>query len=236
MAIPIINLTTSILGYNQWQTWAFQPFAQNAPTSWAASTLPPGVTINATTGLISGAVTVAGVYVVGLTASNSDGTSVAVVLTIGIAAGSASNDSGADVSVDVGTGAVTLPPGLVVKEDDDLMFFFSFMKGSVALDLGTLSALNLAIKEFEPDSTLVVSSGFQKLGSGSNTIYQLYIHLDSTALAAALSSYEADAGTTFNAVCELEWVMPNSSGIGPSTCRRSSQLFTLPIFRNVNPI
>jgi hypothetical protein len=43
MPRPVINLAQSVLGYLQWQSWAFQAAATNNPTSWIASELPPGM-------------------------------------------------------------------------------------------------------------------------------------------------------------------------------------------------
>ena len=42
MAAPVINTTQSVLGYLQWQTFAFQPWASNSPTFWNASPLAAG--------------------------------------------------------------------------------------------------------------------------------------------------------------------------------------------------
>ena len=241
MAIPVVNLTTSVLGYQQWVTWAYQPAATGSPTSWAASSVPPGMSFSTTTGLLSGAVSMPGVYLVNLTAHNADGDSIPVMLTIGIDPASGSNKSGIDLSIDTGTGAVTVGPA-VLKEDDDQMFFITFTKGGSPIDIGTLTGVKLAIKEFEPDATLVVGSAYASLGTGAiSPKYQLYAKLDSVAMAGSLSNYEAATGTFFNAVCELEWLEPLPVGItftgtGPSgSVRRSSQLFTLPIYRNVTP-
>ena len=235
MAAPVINLTTSVLGYQQWQTWAYQPAATNSPTIWTSSPLPPGMTLTPGTGLLTGAVSVPGVYLVNLTAANAAGeVSAPVTLTIGIDPAIGSNRSGLDVSIDTGTGAVTVAGAAVLKADDDLMMFITFMKGQQVLDLGTLAALQVAIKEFEPDAVLVVGNTFQKNGTGSGAVYQLYLKVDSTALTASLSDYEADSGTEFEAELEIEWQEPNASGIGPSTLRRSSALFTMQIQRNLN--
>ena len=112
MSVPVISTTTSILGYNQYESWQYQPYATNTPTSWGCPNLPDGMSIDSTTGLISGAATVSGVFECGLTATNGDGTSVALVLTIGIAAAAATSailtNSGYQITIDVGTKAVTV--------------------------------------------------------------------------------------------------------------------------------
>ena len=234
-SLPVIIPTTSVLGYQQWQNWAYQPAATNDPTGWTSSPLPPGMSLDPGTGLISGACSLPGVYLVNLTAFNADGAAQQYVeLTIGIDPAAASNKSGVDVGIDTGTGAVTVG-AVILKEDDDLMFYIQFTKGTTVLDLGDLSVLQLAIKQFEPDDVLVLGSTFAKVASGSSALYQLYVKIDSSALTAALSNYAENTGTQFSAECEIEWQEPNVSGIGPTPLRRSTALFTLTISRNINP-
>jgi large repetitive protein len=59
--------------------------ASNSPTSFGASNLPAGLTLNPSTGVISGTPSASGTYVVNLTASNSSGTSAVFPLTLAIA-------------------------------------------------------------------------------------------------------------------------------------------------------
>ena len=65
------------------QAFSYQITASHSPDSYAASGLPDGLTINATTGLISGTPTTPGTYTVGLTASNEGGDGTAT-LTINV--------------------------------------------------------------------------------------------------------------------------------------------------------
>jgi hypothetical protein len=65
--------------------FSYQLYADNSPTSFAATGLPTGLSINTTTGLISG--TVNGItsntnYTVNVTATNAAGTSTAAILTL----------------------------------------------------------------------------------------------------------------------------------------------------------
>ena len=66
--------------------FSFTLVASGAPTSYAlaSGSLPPGLTLNITTGLISGTPTAAGTYMTSFTASNSTGTSAAVTIMISI--------------------------------------------------------------------------------------------------------------------------------------------------------
>jgi alpha-tubulin suppressor-like RCC1 family protein len=60
-----------------------QIFASGSPTGYAASGLPPGLVLDPATGVISGAATAVGTYLITLSATNASGTSTAeVVLTV----------------------------------------------------------------------------------------------------------------------------------------------------------
>src|SRR5438067_1482468 len=166
MAIPVINTTTSILAYKQWETWEYQPYATNTPTNWSSGLLPTGMTLTAATGKISGAAQKPGIYLVPLTATNASGNSDPLVLTIGIEPAAVAPDAKLDVTVDVDTGEVKLvsysaqtqqsqsantttpAPLLSVKEDDDLLMRIFFLKGGGVIDLN-LTSLKFAVKELE---------------------------------------------------------------------------------------
>src|SRR5437773_5944620 len=63
--------------------FSYQITATNNPTSYGASGLPPGLTVNTATGLVSGTPTTAGTYPVTITATNSRGTGTStLVITI----------------------------------------------------------------------------------------------------------------------------------------------------------
>ncbi len=107
----------------------YQITASNYPTSYSASGLPPGFTVNTTTGAISGTPTAAGTFVVTIGAANSAGNGPgSVTLTIGLSpptitsSASAAGALGAAFSYDItatntptGFAAGSLPPGLSVN-------------------------------------------------------------------------------------------------------------------------
>ena len=71
MSAPVIDSTTSVLGFKQWETWQYQPYATNGPGRWRNNTaLPSGLVLDIATGALSGPVQLPGVFLVGLTASN----------------------------------------------------------------------------------------------------------------------------------------------------------------------
>jgi hypothetical protein len=87
-AVPVINSAASASGTVGTQ-FGYQISASNSPTSYsvaAATTLPSGLGLNATTGLISGTPTAAGTIPVTLTATNAVGPSSPFTLTFTITA------------------------------------------------------------------------------------------------------------------------------------------------------
>ena len=78
LPVPVIAAATTATA-TQGQPFAFQVAASNHPTSFAASGLPTGLSINTVTGLISGTPLELGTYSVGLSGTNSGGTGTAAL-------------------------------------------------------------------------------------------------------------------------------------------------------------
>jgi hypothetical protein len=71
--VPVISSAGTASG-TVGQPFSYQITASNSPVSYSASGLPSGVTVNASTGLVSGTPTVAGTYNATVMATNSGGT------------------------------------------------------------------------------------------------------------------------------------------------------------------
>jgi hypothetical protein len=97
--------------------FAYSIAATGLPTSFSATGLPPGLTINAQTGAISGTATAAGTYVTTIQAANSSGTSTSTV-TITIAPVPSSRIVNFSARALSGPGSQALIMGFVVSGDN----------------------------------------------------------------------------------------------------------------------
>jgi uncharacterized protein YhjY with autotransporter beta-barrel domain len=126
---PVINSAASASGQTG-VAFSYQITALNAPTSFSAANLPPGVAINPSTGLISGTPTAVGTFNATMTATNGSGSDLNKPLTITITLGPPVVTSGATASGAAGFpfsyqiaatnsptsfAATGLPPGVTVN-------------------------------------------------------------------------------------------------------------------------
>lgn len=103
LAAPIISSASTASGGLS-QPFSYQITANNFPTSFGATGLPPGLSVSAASGFISGAPTAVGVFNVTVNATNSVGTgSRALTLSISNAPPPTSNDRSVNVAFNTAT-------------------------------------------------------------------------------------------------------------------------------------
>jgi len=238
MAIPVINPTTSILDYLQWEPWQYQPYATNTPTSWSIDpSAPTGMDFDAATGRISGACSTPGVYVFSLRAHNGDGASAPLVITTGIGA-SGSDQRAMVISVDIDVvtrravvngvaAAATADYQHAIKYNDDLIYSVRFFNGATRVD-PPIVGLGWALKYALEDPPLATASYWRKTGYGLNASFAAHGRVQGGALRAALLDAQATQKTadqSFIGSVEFEWLQANDGpdAVGPDPLRGSSQ-------------
>ena len=255
MSAPVINPTTSILGFTSGQYVAYQCSTVDGQTgTWSCANLPAGLNINATTGLISGMPSTPGIYNTTIKCTNSNGTATLPV-TFGIDDAGYVTDVGIEVDIDLISGAATFPTSpdgkLHGKNGDYLPLLVGLKKNGTLLDLPVIG-ITFGLKEFEAESLIILSQpwAFSKVGGYERTRWRTLVYLDPAALAAPLADYEASAAvggaapddrtdasqlvTRLAAPCEIQMELQQTdSSLIPSAITRSSQIFTLLLERQL---
>ncbi|MCP4444918.1 MAG: hypothetical protein GY872_01585 [Roseibacillus sp.] len=244
MAIPTISDTTSILGFDRGSLVNYQPFASDSPTSWAASNLPTGILIDSVTGLLSGTADDPGVFVVGLTATNGEGTSAVHEIAIGIGSEILGTDAiGVEIDVDLATGKAVLrgvdpagddAPTMFAKSGDQIFIDVGFFKDG-SLQAIPCTQIMFTLKEYEGEEQLTLTSGVTELiGGGFDSRFRTMVDFDKTAIDNALSSYEGDVRTGFLGLAEIEWTYSYGDvNTAALNAKRSTQTFRVALDRDL---
>ena len=174
-ASPVITSATKASG-TVGTAFSYQITATNSPTSYGATGLPAGLTVNSTTGLISGTPTAAGTSTVTLSATNAGGTGNAT-LTLTITVAAPVITSATKASGTVGTafsyqitatnaptsyGATGLPAGLTVNSTTGLISGTPTAAGTSTV---TLSATNAGGTGNAPLTLTIIGGGTNPLVS-----------------------------------------------------------------------
>jgi hypothetical protein len=208
---PSITSATSASG-TVGSAFSYQITATNSPTSYAASGLPGGVSVNTSTGAISGTPTASGTSSVTLSATNSAGTGRATLaLTIAAASGSGAKISSSSSSVAFGSVTVntkdSLPITLTNSGGATLTFSQVTVSGSGFGETGLSTSTTIAAGKsasfnvtFDP-SAAGAASGTVSLAT-NGTPSSLAISLSGTGLAATASLSASPSTLSFGNVLD----------------------------------
>jgi hypothetical protein len=213
--------------------------ATGSPTSYAATGLPAGLTLNSLTGAISGTPTVAGVSVVTLTATNGTGTSSPVTLTITVAAAAAvpiitspTNAAGtvgttfvtytiAATGSPTGYAATGLPAGLTLNSLTGAISGTPTAAGVSVVTLtatngtGTSSPVTLTITVAAAAAVPIITSPTNAAGAVGTTFVTYLIV--ATGLPTGYAASGLPAGLSLNALTGAITGTPTSAGISVVT-------------------
>ena len=221
MAIPVITTPASPRIIAQGVAFSQAMSASNTPTGWAATGLPGGLTIHATTGTISGTPTAQGVSTALITATNGTGDSEDATIIFIVQATPPGMGGPFDIVLDyeMTTNEVTMP-GVPAPEAGEPLFYAP--KGTnryllvgvtyfgVLQDINSASedvAIKLGMKELEPERLLeVTTAATVKVAAMPDDLqrYRIPFRVTPANWAGPLGDYEADAGTSISALTELQ--------------------------------
>lgn len=258
MPAPVISNTQGTLTFAVGQNFIFQLSASNSPTSWELSsgqTLPPGSAFSPSTGTLSGAISVAGVWGLTFTATNSSGVSSPLTFTIGAFDVGIFREITKKTLIHTGTWAVTfddpaaelkIPGGATlpatvgqVRYGDDVVFRLVFTDG-VAEYAPRLVTARLCLKGADSEPPFLVTNdiAFKKsvdyLAGGFVTTYYITANISSPALLPFLNDNEDDSGTHANVLAEFDLHLERPTNAnGPSVTRQTTRPFLLRVTRSL---
>ena len=180
----------------QGKAFSLQINASNSPESFAATGMPPGLSIS-NSGLVSGTPTTPGTYVIGFSATNMIGTSATKNLRMDvteIAVPTFLNNGGVDIFFDLQSRSLSLTPPkpeatvaagsqvvnkleaskLIVKTGETLWLNLRFTKGTTPLD-PEATGLRFGVAGKVGGPLLMEGSEFTKFGVGAGAYYRMRV-------------------------------------------------------------
>ena len=198
---------------------SLQIVATNSPTTYAAAPLPTGLSVDTTTGVITGTPVTEGLTTTVISATNADGYSNSVSLVWNVQAAAVGGGSWSDLELDIDfhTRKVSIP-GVSIPADgavfrvgkgDYFYLLIGLLKYGVLQDLSASSEIvgvRCALKEFEPESIITLANGIPttKVGSADTARFRIPIWFSPENWQGVLSNYEDDERTSVYANAEIE--------------------------------
>jgi hypothetical protein len=248
MSLPVINPVTSIPNWGISQPFDFALFATNTPTSWTITGLANGISYNSTTGLISGTPTKACHLDCTAKATNGTGDSAVMSFVIIVPEGSVLSAAAQLVNFDLESAAITTnqpafspkatgapAPIMFGKTGSKLLLAVGFVRGGTLVPVN-LAELNFALKEYEPESQLLLTSGdFRYLDTDNGPRYQILVDITASKIKNIASNYEDDADSYYDGRAQLtpSFLEVVATGEDPSVLARGSQTFGIRIARSL---
>jgi len=198
-----------------------QIVASNTPTSYSASPLPLGLSVDTTTGVITGTPAIEGLTTTTITATNGDGSGNSVSILWNVQAAAVGGGTWSDLELDIDfhtrrasiPGVTTSADGAVfrVGKGDYFYLLVGLLKYGVLQDLNPANqgvAVRCALKEFEPEAIITLAHGnpTTKVGAADTTRYRIAIWFSPENWQGVLSNYEDDERTSVYANTEIEIV------------------------------
>lgn len=168
---PVISSATTATAAPG-QAFHYQISASNSPSSYGASHLPPGLTVNHTTGVISGTPTKSGAFVVPINANNGAGSGqadlvLAIDPTFNLSALPESNLLNISTRLDVLTGGNVLIGGFIINGTAPKQVLLRGIGPSLKA-FGITGALADPVLELhEPNGTVVTNDNWQSTQSAA---------------------------------------------------------------------
>lgn len=220
MAVPDIEIRTSLQVAQVGVAFSFQPAALNVPTSWTALYLPTGLAINGSTGAITGTPTTVGYWQTVLAATNADGTDRVVLLIPVLPAVVVDPKDPFDLYLDLDSSSllVTLPGQAPPEEGQPL--FYAPQGTNRNLYIGVLVdgdyadcdpdedglTIRMGLKELETERLIELTTGDPEMVELSNDVirYRQAFRINPANWTGVLLDYEDDGGTMVSALAEIQ--------------------------------
>ncbi len=165
---PVITSPTSASGTAGAPFITYPITATGVPTSYGATGLPPGLTLNSVTGAISGTPTTAGTYVVTISATNTSGTTTTTVTIVIAPTFGFSHITNFSARALSGLGSNTLIAGFVVSGDGKNLLIRGIGPGLAPYGI-TNFLTNTTLTLYNANGTAgATNNGWQVTSSGQN--------------------------------------------------------------------